>query len=1140
MKSKKNRVLILLISILIMAYTLNSDIINNFQSPNQDFVINQEDTFGIEALKKAGFWDENDVSYIHISADNWSATNLPWIQNRTGSWSDPHLIENITIDGTGRSYGILIENSNDYFIIRNVTIYNTDTVTDWDAALKLDTSNNGRIIGNKFSDNENGIILWSSSNNNTITKNHVFDNLGYGIFIYNNSDKNTISSNKVYTNSKFGISIERNSDNNSVLENTVYLNTWAGICIIGGTGGLTPSYNNVIYGNWIQNNTDRGIDLRKYVYSTNVSRNVIINNDLSGIALRINYVSDNVIWGNLIKNNKQFGVNIAIGTASNNLIYQNSFIGNVISHGNDIGSGNNWNNTIMGNYWDNHTSPDSDNDGIVDVPYTWITGSASSVDYFPLTESPVPDGEKIHIDDSGISALNWSVTSKLKLWCKGSGTFLDPYFINNLEIDAGGSGTGILIGNSSAYFIIQNSTVYNAGSNPLDAGIKLEESINGKIVNNNCSNNNYGIVLNLNCDNNTLSGNIVNENSLLGINLLNDCNKNLISRNTVNNLGYGIYLVDNCDENIISRNTANNNIFDGIHLEDNSHGNKILGNTVNDNNQLGIYIYNNCNNNTISENNASNTITSNQLTGILLDGYCINNTISRNNAKFNFNYGIALTLECDNNIVSANNANDNVIYGINIWSCNNNTISGNNASNLATSEQDCGIRLSSSSDNIISENFSFNNTEYGIIIDGGCDKNLITENYLYFNTLAAIRVNSIDCDNNIVNKNIVVSPDWKFIIDNGNSTAVNLNYFSNNFPSFDIEIITQLFSTTEFVITIKISCEITGSGVSPNFIEIQWNETVVSSNNITELGNGLYNITLSPIFVESGGNPILLNMTLAAPLHKDKYYETELAVEYCMAMDLIHIDIMNELFTKKEFIITFSVHNWENQGITDADIRMWWGGVNVSLNVLEIGNGLYNITLTPIFTDYGEDPVLLNMTVKAIGYTDKYYETHISVEPDSEPVPVPKLLYLDILSQIFSIEEFNITFFVFNESKHGIGSGTIQMWWNGSDVSSHIQNLGNGFYFVSLEPLTVKPGEEPIILEIAISTSEYEDFSFETYISVDPDTLIEDDIIPSEFPFFLIIIIITSIASGIGITGTILFLLRRRKGVSEVINTNEP
>lgn len=119
----------------------------------------QEEIFRLEALKKSGFWDENDVSYIHIFADNWSATDIPWIQNRTGTWSDPHIIENVTIDGAGREFGILIEDSNDYFTIRNVTIYNVGT-GGLDAALKLVSSCNGTIINNTCSNNGNiGNIL---------------------------------------------------------------------------------------------------------------------------------------------------------------------------------------------------------------------------------------------------------------------------------------------------------------------------------------------------------------------------------------------------------------------------------------------------------------------------------------------------------------------------------------------------------------------------------------------------------------------------------------------------------------------------------------------------------------------------------------------------------------------------------------------------------------------------------------------------------------------------------------------------------------------------------------------------------------------------------------------------------------------
>ena len=148
---------------------------------------------------------------------------------------------------------------------------------------------------------------------------------------------------------------------------------------------------------------------------------------------------------------------------------------------------------------------------------------------------------------------------------------------------------------------------------------------------------------------------------------------------------------------------------------------------------------------------------------------------------------------------------------------------------------------------------------------------------------------------------------------------------------------------------------------------------------------------------------------------------------------------------------------------------------------------------------------------------------------------------MEIVYQLYLMEEFNITFYIYNESSQGIDSLTIQMWWNGINVSSSIQNLGSGVYFVSLEPITVKPGEDPILLEMNISASGYEDKSFETYIAVDPDILFGETGEPTEdSPLIIIIITSTSIAGGIIIIGATAFLLRRRKGLSELLNPKEP
>ena len=97
---------------------------------------------------------------------------------------------------------------------------------------------------------------------------------------------------------------------------------------------------------------------------------------------------------------------------------------------------------------------------------------------------------KIHIDgNSGWDAFKTAGN------CTGNGTYSEPYVIEDLEIDGGGSGSCILIENSDVYFRIENCTVYNSGGDP-DAGILISHVNNSQLIGNNASNNGvYGITL---------------------------------------------------------------------------------------------------------------------------------------------------------------------------------------------------------------------------------------------------------------------------------------------------------------------------------------------------------------------------------------------------------------------------------------------------------------------------------------------------------------------------------------------------------------------------------------------------------------------------------------------------------------------
>jgi len=222
---------------------------------------------------------------------------------------------------------------------------------------------------------------------------------------------------------------------------------------------------------------------------------------------------------------------------------------------------------------------------------------------------------KIHIDgNSGWAAFKAAGN------CTGNGTYSEPYVIEDLVIDGGGSsGSCILIENSNLYFRIENCTTYNSGGFPANAGIYLSNVNNSQLIDNNCSYNFEGILLDYS-DNNTLSGNIAS-----------------------NNKGMGIYLYGS-NNTIVSGNTANYNSR-GIHITFYSHNNLISGNIVN-NNFYGIRLYEN-----------------------------EDNTISGNTANSNIN-GIDLWIS-NNNTVTGNTANNNNDYGIRLYSSDNNTISGN-------------------------------------------------------------------------------------------------------------------------------------------------------------------------------------------------------------------------------------------------------------------------------------------------------------------------------------------------------------------------------------------------------------------------------------------------------------------------------
>ncbi|MFX0188528.1 MAG: right-handed parallel beta-helix repeat-containing protein, partial [Candidatus Hodarchaeota archaeon] len=582
-------------------------------------------------------------------------------------------------------YGILL-------MLCNSNIVSGNTANKNLYGIYLEYSDDNTVLGNTAYKNCYGISLYESDYNTisgNIAKNNVYSG-GIGLHDCNN---NIVSGNTASYNEFHGIYLEY-SDDNTISGNTAYSNNY-GIY-------LEECSSNIISGN-ILNNQFYGLYL-KNSHDNTVSGNTVNSNQ--GIGINLIYSNDNTIWGNLIKKIRYYGIYITSG--QNNLIYYNSLIGTFGTRASDSGTNTQWNNLGIGNYWDTHTAPDSDDNGIVDTPYTWILGSAGSNDSYPLAESPVHEGEKIYIDDSGMSAWDWSKTAKLKVWCSGSGTEEDPYVIQDLIINGGGSGSCILIENSNVYFRIENCVIYNSGSGESDAGIKLVNTNNGEIINNYCLLNKNGIYLD-SSNYNTISGNTANKN-LFGIHLEYSYD-NIVSGNTANNNGdYGIYLWSS-DDNIISGNTANNNGDYGIFLEI-SNNNSFSGNIMI---ESGLFIIGN----NREQCSSHNIDTTNLVNGKPIYYYA--NKIGLELDDFS-NGGQLILANCSDSIISNLHISHGTI-GISLLYSNNNTILRCTMSNNA----EYGIYLYYSNNNIFSRNIANNNNEYGICLEYSND-NIISEN----------------------------------------------------------------------------------------------------------------------------------------------------------------------------------------------------------------------------------------------------------------------------------------------------------------------------------------------------------------------------------------------------------------------------
>lgn len=340
--------------------------------------------------------------------------------------------------------------------------------------------------------------------------------------------------------------------------------------------------------------------------------------------------------------------------------------------------------------------------------------------------------------------------------------------INNTLIDGSGNEDVMYVSSDSVsihHFSIQNSGTefpfdagieINSNNNFINGnifknnrnGIRLKNSCNNNISNNQFDNDYFGIILGGYSKNNTIQANTI-INTSMGIRVEGYSNAKIINNTIHANAGFHIWSGGNFlrDNEFISCgitiDTGKIGMYNDIDTSNTIDGRPIYylsnksGLTV-PANASAVFLLQ-CENSTISNLNINNNGD-----GIVV-GWCKNITIA-NNTIYNYSDGIEL-ISSTNNTVINNVIKSNGNSGIGILlrlNSNNNLINTNYMESIRTAYMwgTRGIDVVSSNDNIIVNNIIKNHSGHGIWLYSNSDNNLI-----YHNNLINNRINEDECSN---------------------------------------------------------------------------------------------------------------------------------------------------------------------------------------------------------------------------------------------------------------------------------------------------------------------------------------------------------------------------------------------------------
>ena len=534
---------------------------------------------------------------------NWSKTadENDWCSG-SGSWSDPYVIKDITINGNNTSSCIEIRNSNKYFAVKNCTVYNSSTGQIF-AGISLENVNNSLIFDNNCSYNNGNGIRLINTYNNTVLDNFAKNNTEGGIYLMYSAN-NTVRNNNIGNNHRgivvsycgANILIDNNSvyghtedfpttstgidisfSHNSTITNNNMFNNYNGIFFMS-TSNITLKGNNISIG---RSGTHMGLSNINLKFVDN-----IISNCDSGMLL-------SSIQYSIVRNNTILSCDdgIDIHDIANISVYDNNLI-NCSSAGIKLG-GNSFNITVTRNNFSNCE--------------IYVAANIYQISMLNITKSNLINGKPVYFytNKSGLTANNFTNPGQIILFnCNNS-------LISNFAL-RGGINLILCKNNTITDNIVQanyygihlrycdNNTVFNNTVFGKEYGIYLDMSVNCNITKNNVENSDsYGINLRFSY-NNSLHENTM-DNNQGGLVVFLSSENNITQNSVKNNSLLGIAVLGSSSYNNIFFNDLIGNSLYGIHLVGASN-NTIFGNRIVNSSEIGIQIWTSTDDNIIYNN----------------------------------------------------------------------------------------------------------------------------------------------------------------------------------------------------------------------------------------------------------------------------------------------------------------------------------------------------------------------------------------------------------------------------------------------------------------------------------------------------------------------------------------------------------